>query len=177
MDVSDACETCHIPWWLTAGSCLVRVRNGATIPWDDDLDVCHKKEDERRFISDVGSALHSIDSKLTLRCCAVDFCGHLIKVVRKPSCYPWIDDFFKSLEPNNEWTPRGSEMVDGQPRRGKLFNELTEAIPDDKFFPLTHLLNKTVATQRKYASSNRKYSSVDTVKSIKKQKDARVRLC
>ena len=132
---SQACVAHGVQWWLIGGSPLGWARNRALIPWDDDLDVCLKKSDEHKLVTEVGSTLFKIDPNLTLVYCY----GRLIKLVRKPYCYPWIDVFFKSREAGDIWSPRHAAPPNSKPGSGDLHSVQKESVPDDKLFPLQEI--------------------------------------
>ena len=81
---SEACAKCKVPWWLDDGSCLSWLRNGAIIPWDDDLDISMRKEDEKRLLSHVGPAIRGINPHMTLLWCF----KRMIKIAKKTKVFP-----------------------------------------------------------------------------------------
>lgn len=62
-DVDRACRQNGLEYFAEWGTLLGTIRHGGFIPWDDDLDICMKRKDYNRFISNVGSLMspdHSI---------------------------------------------------------------------------------------------------------------------
>lgn len=43
------CKRNGIPYWLDSGTLIGAVRHGGFIPWDDDVDVCVLKKDQKRL--------------------------------------------------------------------------------------------------------------------------------
>ena len=51
--LDDICRNEGIDYFLAYGSLLGAVRHKGFIPWDDDIDICIKKEDEKKLIDAV----------------------------------------------------------------------------------------------------------------------------
>ena len=125
---SEACDKCSVNWWLDYGSCLGWARNGAIIPWDDDIDVY--VDDDKKLLSDVCPAIRAIDPTL-----ALVWCGRHIKLARKPHCNPFIDIFYKKRESNNQWVRYSMKLKGGEWRTVRRW-DARDTIPHDKLFPL-----------------------------------------
>jgi len=47
--IDNICQKHHITYFADWGTLLGTVRHGGYVPWDDDLDICMKREDYTRF--------------------------------------------------------------------------------------------------------------------------------
>lgn len=62
-DVDRACRSNGLSYFAEWGTLLGTVRHAGFIPWDDDMDICMKRSDYNRFISDAATLVspdHSI---------------------------------------------------------------------------------------------------------------------
>lgn len=50
-DIDKVCKKHGILWFADCGTLLGAIRHRGFIPWDDDLDICMKREDYNRFLS------------------------------------------------------------------------------------------------------------------------------
>lgn len=56
-DISKVCERYHITYFADCGTLLGAVRHGGFIPWDDDMDICMKRQDYQKFLAVAQEAL------------------------------------------------------------------------------------------------------------------------
>ena len=60
LEVFDAiCTKYQIPYWIDSGTLIGAVRHGGFIPWDDDIDVCVLKQDQKRLREVMLRELHA----------------------------------------------------------------------------------------------------------------------
>lgn len=54
---ANVCELLGIRWFMVHGSLLGTIRNGAFIPYDDDIDIAMKRDDYERFLKEAPKLL------------------------------------------------------------------------------------------------------------------------
>lgn len=57
--VDEACRLLGIEYWIDAGTLLGAVRLGDFIPWDDDVDLCMRRDQLDRFLNEAPAILGS----------------------------------------------------------------------------------------------------------------------
>lgn len=58
-EIHRVCVENNIPYYIAGGSMLGAIRHNGFIPWDDDMDICVKREDFARLIDVLRSGLRS----------------------------------------------------------------------------------------------------------------------
>lgn len=90
------CQKHHVPYWLDSGTLIGAVRHGGFVPWDDDIDVCVLKKDQKRLrdimCRELKSSLLYLDEK-------VDSAyprkwARIVKRNTEKSNTVWMDIFF-----------------------------------------------------------------------------------
>ena len=56
--VDEYCKKHQITYYLTSGTLLGAVRHQGYIPWDDDIDICMKRQDYERFFAGFNEEEH-----------------------------------------------------------------------------------------------------------------------
>ena len=49
-DIDSFCKENQISYFISYGTALGAIRHGGFIPWDDDIDICMKRDDYNRFV-------------------------------------------------------------------------------------------------------------------------------
>ena len=136
VEFDSVCKKNNIKYWLDSGTLLGAVRHGGFIPWDDDIDICVRRQDYNRLLKclkrDLGSQfkLHNgrkdIDRNAVTPCVISRVLNKKVMVSRKkdkngnPLYEPiWIDIF--PLENGNAAIKRFVEKTYGKFLRRKVY--------------------------------------------------------
>ena len=68
-EINDFCKRHGITYYIFAGTLIGAVRHNGYIPWDDDLDICMKREDYNRFFQLFNSSKSNRYSAICFETC------------------------------------------------------------------------------------------------------------
>ena len=151
--ISTLFEQFELLYWTTGGTSLGIVRHGGLIPWDDDLDICIRQQDESRLVNlsteleKVGLCLQRSQPYAWKLYSLVDSVP--VKNINYSHRYPFCDifvmresrDWFELSDKSgrNAW-PQESSVTDPNPHFSKLIGSESDNTRIFAYLKLTNFI-------------------------------------
>ena len=193
--IHQVCEKNNIEYALIAGSALGIVNYKGFIPWDDDMDICIKRKDYKKFIKAMEKDL---DDKFYFQCFQTDKRYNVLipnmKVRKKGTCIKeknfllnkFIDELYRTyvkllmpimvlLDNLHIPTTLLKKLVEriaikyGEKNKNSKYTSQTIAIPWEKFLKEPVFLKEDVYPFKKYEFEGRMFYSYNNIEKVLKE--------